>query len=68
MSCKSCNSDNKHLFSAEVAIHFPGHKGWEMPLILVFPKLTVCLECGLAEFDIPERELRALKEGEIDAA
>jgi hypothetical protein len=36
-----------------------------MPLVFVFPKLKVCLECGLAEFAIPESELRVLNEGEI---
>lgn len=60
MSCKSCLSDNRRVFNGEVAIHFPGLKGLDMPIVWVFPKLKVCLECGLAEFDIPKRELRVL--------
>jgi hypothetical protein len=35
-----------------------------MPLVRVFPKLTVYLECGFTEFETPEIELRVLKEGE----
>ena len=60
MACKSCQSDNKRLFNGEVAIHFPGLKGLNKPIVWVFPKLKVCLECGLAEFAIPESELRVL--------
>jgi hypothetical protein len=68
VSCKSCHSDDTRIFNAEIAIHFPGLKGLTTPLVFVFPKITVCLECGLAEFEIPERELRALKEGDSAAA
>jgi hypothetical protein len=39
------------------------------PVVWVFPKLKVCLDCGLvAEFNIPECELIALQENEIEAA
>lgn len=57
-----------HTFNAEIAIHFPGRKGLNAPLVWVFPKLTVCLECGFAEFEIPERELRVLNEGDCKAS
>lgn len=68
MSCQSCQSENVCTLSGEVAIHFPGLKGLDMPIVWVFPKIKVCFECGLAEFDIPESELRVLKTGEIEAA
>jgi len=29
---------------------------------LLFPTIVVCLNCGSTEFDIPETELRLLKE------
>lgn len=41
-------------------MHYPGLEGLDKPIVWVFPKLVVCLECGLAEFDIPESELRGL--------
>jgi hypothetical protein len=63
--CKSCSSSNQSIFSTEVAIHFPGLKGLEMPIVWVFPKLKVCLKCGRAEFAIPDGELRELKQGAI---
>jgi hypothetical protein len=41
-------------------MHFPGLEGLDMPIVWVFPKIEVCLECGLAGFQIPESELRVL--------
>jgi hypothetical protein len=68
MSCKACKSDNERVFNGEVAIHFPGLKGVDLPFVWVFPRLKVCLECGVSEFEIPERELQALKDGDPRAA
>ena len=62
MACKSCKSENQSNFNAEIAIHFPGRKGLEKPLVWVFPKLVVCLDCGFTEFAIPETELRVLRD------
>ena len=63
MSCKSCQSRNQREFNAEIAIHFPGLKGLDKPIVWVFPKLAVCLDCGFAQFAVPESETRLLKEG-----
>jgi hypothetical protein len=63
VACRSCASDNQTEFGAEIAIHFPGRKGLDKPDVLVFPKLVVCLDCGLAEFTLPETEFRLLREG-----
>jgi hypothetical protein len=41
-------------------MHFPGLKGLDMPIVWVYPKIEVCLECSFAEFEIPESELRVL--------
>jgi hypothetical protein len=62
MSCKSCQSENHHNFNGEVAIHLPGLKGLNKPIVWVFPNLLVCLNCGFAEFLIPDSELRQLGE------
>jgi hypothetical protein len=63
MSCKSCKSENQSNFNGEVAIHFPGLKGLEKPIVWVFPKLLVGLDCGVTEFTIPERELGVIVTG-----
>jgi hypothetical protein len=67
MTCKRCRSDSHSVFNGETAIHFPGLKGLDKPIVWVFPKLAVCLECGFAEFTIPERELSVLATGEAVA-
>ena len=63
MACKRCTSDSQRAFSAEVAIHFPGLKGLDEPIVWSFPKPLVCLECGFTEFSLPEIELSALESG-----
>jgi hypothetical protein len=64
MSCKSCQSENQRTLNGEVAIHFPGLNGLDKPILWVFPKLLVCLNCGFTEFEIPKAELRRLVEGD----
>jgi hypothetical protein len=38
-------------------IHFPGQKDIDNPVVWVFPEVVVCLDCGAAEFTVPEAEL-----------
>jgi hypothetical protein len=32
-----------------INIHIPGRGGLDKPALLVFPKIVVCLDCGVAE-------------------
>jgi len=57
MACKRCASDQPNEFDAEINIHLPLRNGLGKPAILIFPKVEVCLRCGLAEFTVPESEL-----------
>ena len=68
MPCKSCGSVNQSKFRAEMAIHFPGLKNIEKPLVWVFPEVIVCLNCGAAEFSVPEAELHLLGKDDVAAA
>ena len=61
--CKTCQSENKKMFSGEIAIHFPGLPGLKKPIVWVFPTIALCLDCGRAEFAVPERELEVLQTG-----
>jgi len=63
--CRRCSSNTQNYFSGELAIHFTGLKGLDKPILWVFPKLLVCLTCGLTEFTVPERELRVLRDGTV---
>jgi hypothetical protein len=66
--CKSCGSDIQDTFRTEIAIHLSIDK----PLVLIFPEIVVCLNCGkpdfLAHFTVPESELRLLTERGTAAA
>jgi len=68
MWCKSCQSQNRRNLNGEIAIHFPGLKGLYKPIVWVFPKLLVCLDCGFTEFAIPETELQRLVESDAAAS
>jgi len=68
MSCRSCSSNNQTEFGSEIIIHFSGLKNLDEPTVMVFPKIAVCLDCGVTEFTIPETELRLLGKGEKVAA
>jgi len=61
MTCKACHSANWREFTAEINIHFPGMKGIDIPAVWVFPKMSVCMDCGFAGFAIPDAELRKLE-------
>jgi hypothetical protein len=60
MPCKSCGSVNQKKFGAEMGIHSPGLKNIDKSVVWVFPEPVVCLDCGTAEFAVPEAELRQL--------
>jgi hypothetical protein len=61
MTCRSCGSNNRAEYGAEINIHLPQDQ--DKAAVLAFPKLVVCLDCGVAEFTIPEAELRQLGKG-----
>ena len=65
MRCKLCGSVNQRKFTAEIAIHFPGLNKIDEPLMWVFPELVVCVDCGIAQFAVPEAELRLLSKGDV---
>jgi hypothetical protein len=64
--CKSCGSNWQKKFTGEIVIHFPGLKNVNKPTVWVFPDVLVCLNCGSAEFAVPEAELRVLVTGEAE--
>ena len=68
MACKQCDSENLGEFGSEMAIHYPGLKGLDKPIVTVFRGLLVCLDCGFTEFVIPETELRRVAEAESDTS
>jgi hypothetical protein len=58
----SCSSDNQRTSNREVALHVPGLQGLEKPSLIVFPKVQVCLNCGVAAFVMEDADLKSLRE------
>jgi len=67
MPCKSCGSGNLSKFTGEMGIRSLGLKNIDKPVVWVFPELVVCFDCGIAEFGVPEAELRLLAKGDAAA-
>jgi hypothetical protein len=67
MRSQRCASHTVNEFSAELAIHFPGWDGLEKPVVWAFPKLMVCLGCGLVEFELPPEKLAQLNRDDLPA-
>jgi hypothetical protein len=63
MSCELCSSDNQVEFATEMMIHFNGLTRRASPGVLVFPRVSICLDCGASQFSTPDAELRILREG-----
>jgi hypothetical protein len=51
-----------------MAIHFLGLKNIDKPVVWVSPEVVVCLDCGAAEFAVPEGELRQLAKADPTAS
>jgi hypothetical protein len=60
MYCLSCGSTKQTELTAEMMIHSRGLEHLDNPGVLLFPKIRVCLGCGLSRFTVPETELASL--------
>jgi hypothetical protein len=61
--CAKCQSKKQRSFNSEIALHFNGLEGLNKPIVWVFQEILVCLDCGHAQFAVPERELEVLRTG-----
>jgi len=60
MPCPCCLSSNQAEFPSEINFRFPARKNWTTPTFWVFPKILVCLDCGVSLFVTPKEELARL--------
>ena len=61
--CKSCSSLNLVELDAEICFHFPNElNGLNIDPIFAFPKVAVCLDCGLWQSNLSTEDLRTIKE------
>ena len=61
MECRRCSAQKRESFNGKVALHFPGLDGLTKPIVWVFPKVLVCLDCGFTEFAVPDEQLKTLR-------
>src|SRR5215467_3355368 len=59
--CEKCGSTNESELDSEICIHFSGRENLSNPALFVFPKLSVCLECGRSQFTLAKTELEKLR-------
>jgi hypothetical protein len=60
VACLRCSSEHQKKLTAEMNVHFPGREGLNKPTVWLFPEVTFCLNCGLAEFSVARAELSKL--------
>lgn len=63
MSCRSCGSKNQTQFASEMSVHHLGLENVDKPVVLIFPNLVVCMDCGFTELSLAQEELRELGKG-----
>ena len=66
MYCLSCGSTKQAEFATEMMIHFRGLEHLDDPGVLLFPKIQVCLGCGLSRFTVSETELASIAKCTLD--
>ena len=54
MICAQCQSSNRVDLPAEMVLHFRGLANIDNPGVLMFPEVSVCLDCGFSWFVTPE--------------
>jgi hypothetical protein len=60
MSCTSCGSENLGKFRGEIAIQSFWLEIPDETPVFLWPELAVCLDCGVARFAVPARDMRML--------
>ena len=65
MSFALCSSANQAEFTTEMMIHFSRLKHLTNPVVLIFPRVSICLDCGLSWFTVPKTELVSLAGREV---
>jgi hypothetical protein len=60
IACRACGSDKLKTFNGEIAIDVPGSQERDKSIVWVFRTVWACLNCGVAEFDIPHADLSVL--------
>ena len=66
--CSACGSTNQMELAAEINFHFPFREGPSEVFLFGFPKMAVCLECGVLVSRLSDTELGQLRQGVASSA
>jgi hypothetical protein len=62
MACSACDSENLRKFGSEIAVHVEeGISDLSKPHVLIFPKITICMDCGHMHGQLREDDLPLLR-------
>jgi len=62
MSCGYCGSIKETELTTEINFHIPGPLSSADPGIFVFPKVSVCLDCGCVHFILRRDEMQVIEQ------
>jgi hypothetical protein len=62
MVCKVCSSGNQIQLKSEMCLHQPS--GFNRPELFIFPKVSICLQCGFTEFRLSDEDLLQVRKGD----
>jgi hypothetical protein len=68
MPCDLCSSMNLAEFAGELTLHFPGSTLVTKPRALMYPMISVCMDCGASRFTMYDADLQELRDGIAPAA
>jgi hypothetical protein len=63
MPCTKCASTNQRSFNSEIAVAFRGIENVSRAPVYVCQEISVCVDCGHVELDLPPAKLEQLKQG-----
>ena len=64
MPCSACHSRNLREFDSEITIHIEvGIDDLTKSNVLVFPKITICMDCGFMQGQIKEDDFSPSRPG-----
>jgi hypothetical protein len=56
MACKRWSSRQAEQVQRREEYSLPDRKGLDNPAVLLFPEVSICIDCGFAEFYVPAAE------------
>jgi len=62
LECRSCTSTNLVRLDSEVCLHLSGLNGLKATPLFIFPKLTICTDCGFLQSVLSSADLRLIEE------